>query len=238
MFFGHIMSHSLLLPPAICLLFNIDSDLYITLASLLFGFVFSFAFIKVNKIIRYSKEAVLIALSAILTSATLIVTDFLKTPSNLMSYIVGDIILVSKLDIIVLSVIAIITLIYIKKFFSVIILYGISKEIAIITYKNASMVFNSGIFLQSTTIILQTKILGSLMVSSSLIIPGMLARIFSSNPKEMLFQAIVISLIANCFGFYLSILTKLNTSATIVICYGIITSLMLITKNIRQNLQK
>ena len=64
------------------------------------------------------------------------------------------------------------------------------------------------------------QIVGVLLITSLLIIPPAIARVFSNSPVVMIFTSMLVSIAAVLLGLYLSIDYDLATGPTIVITLG------------------
>ena len=75
-------------------------------------------------------------------------------------------------------------------------------------------------FLIALAVSVSVQIVGVLLITSLLIIPPAIARVFSNSPVVMIFTSMLVSIGAVLLGLYLSIDYDLATGPTIVIALG------------------
>jgi zinc transport system permease protein len=76
-------------------------------------------------------------------------------------------------------------------------------------------------FLIALAVSVSVQIVGVLLITSLLIIPPAVARVFSNSPISMIFSSMIISIVAVLLGLYSSIAFDLATGPAIVITLGI-----------------
>lgn len=77
-------------------------------------------------------------------------------------------------------------------------------------------------FLIALAVSVSVQIVGVLLITSLLIIPPAIARVFSNSPIVMIFSSIIVSICSVLVGLYLSIDFDLATGPTIVITLGVL----------------
>jgi len=75
------------------------------------------------------------------------------------------------------------------------------------------------------TVSISVQIVGVLLITSLLIIPPAVARVFADSPLSMVFQSIGISIVAVLMGLSASVFYDLATGPTIVIALGVLFTL-------------
>ena len=77
-------------------------------------------------------------------------------------------------------------------------------------------------FLIALAVSVSVQIVGVLLITSLLIIPPAIARIFSNSPVTMIFSSMLVSIFAVILGLYSSIALDLATGPAIVITLGVL----------------
>jgi zinc transport system permease protein len=76
-------------------------------------------------------------------------------------------------------------------------------------------------FLIALAVSVSVQIVGVLLITSLLIIPPAIARVFSNSPIAMIFSSMIISIVSVLLGLYTSITFDLATGPAIVITLGV-----------------
>ena len=106
----------------------------------------------------------------------------------------------------------------------------LSHEIAHVRGVNVKRIELLFLLLLSFAIMLTIKIVGALLVTSILIIPSMIARLFSSTPLRMLAGSVVVIQIMNFFGIIASFIFDLPFAPSIILSGGVIYILSVVKK--------
>ncbi|WP_394687878.1 metal ABC transporter permease [Hoeflea sp.] len=199
-YFGDTLSHAALLGVALAFLFEIN----ITLAVFAVSACVSIALLLLQKRATLSSDALLGLLAHSALALGLVVLAFMTwIRMDLMGFLFGDILAVSKIDVgiiwlggaIVLSILAMIW----RPFFAA----TVNRELAEAENMNpdrANIIF---MLLMAAVIAISMKIVGVLLITAMLIIPAATARRFSSGPEQMAILASVIgaaSVLGGLFG--------------------------------------
>ena len=189
-YFGDTLSHAALLGVAIAFLFEIN----ITLAVFVVSACVSIALLLLQKRATLSADALLGLLAHSALALGLIVLAFMTwVRIDLMGLLFGDILAVSKTDVLVIwlggaTVLAILAAIWRPLFAAT-----VNQELAESEGMNpgrANIIF---MLLMAAVIAIAMKIVGVLLITAMLIIPAAAARRFASGPEVM-------ALLAACVG--------------------------------------
>lgn len=192
-YFGDTLSHAALLGVALAFLFQIN----ITLAVFVVSATVSLLLLLLQKRGTLSSDALLGLLAHSALALGLVCLAFMTwVRMDLMGFLFGDILAVSKLDIALIYgggalVIAVLTWIWRPLFAAT-----VNAEIAEAEGMNADAANVIFMLLMALVIAISMKIVGVLLITALLIIPAATARRFASGPEQM---AVVASL-AGCLA--------------------------------------
>lgn len=199
-YFGDTLSHAALLGVALAFLFEVN----ITLAVFCVSACVSIALLLLQKRATLSADALLGLLAHSALALGLVVLAFMTwIRIDLMGFLFGDILAVSKLDIAVIwlgggVVLAILAAIWRPLFAAT-----VNRDLAQAEGMNpdrANIIF---MLLMAAVIAISMKIVGVLLITAMLIIPAATSRRFASGPEVMALLAAAIgavSVVAGLFG--------------------------------------
>lgn len=198
-YFGDTLSHAALLGVALAFLFEIN----ITLAVFGVSACVSIALLLLQKQGTLSSDALLGLLAHSALALGLVALAFMTwIRMDLMGFLFGDILAVSKLDIAIIwlggaVVLAILTVIWRPLFAAT-----INRELAEAEGMNPERVNIIFMLLMAAVIAISMKIVGVLLITAMLIIPAATARRFSSGPEQMALLAAIIGSAAVVGGLF------------------------------------
>lgn len=199
-YFGDTLSHAALLGVAMAFLLEIN----ITVAVFVVSAFVSVALLMLQKRASLSADALLGLLAHAALALGLVVLAFMTwVRIDLMGLLFGDILAVSKLDILVIYgggalVLGVLAFIW-KPLFAA----TVSREMAEaegMKPDRANLVF---MLLMASVIAISMKVVGVLLITAMLIIPAATARRFATGPEQMAFAAAILgiaSVVAGLFG--------------------------------------
>jgi zinc transport system permease protein len=198
-YFGDTLSHAALLGVALAFLFEIN----ITLAVFGVSACVSIALLLLQKQGTLSSDALLGLLAHSALALGLVALAFMTwIRMDLMGFLFGDILAVSKMDIAIIwlggaVVLAILAFIWRPLFAAT-----INRELAEAEGMNPERVNIIFMLLMAAVIAISMKIVGVLLITAMLIIPAATARRFSSGPEQMALLAAVIGSAAVVGGLF------------------------------------
>jgi len=148
---------------------------------------------------------------------------------NLMSYLFGNILTVSKGDLMYLIFLAVFVIGFFITFFRMIIFVSFDEEFA--RTNNAPVrLFNALLIsLVALTIVLNIRVVGIILVMSLLTIPQAIANLFTKRFDYMIVYSILVGFLGSITGLTLSYIYDIPSGAaiifTLVVFYGIIKSM-------------
>lgn len=198
-YFGDTLSHSALLGVALALLFNVN----ITLAVFGVSACVAIALLLLQKRAAVSADALLGLLSHSALAIGLVVLAFMTwVRVDLMGFLFGDILAVSKSDIAViwlggLVVLAILTTVW-GRLFAATVNFELAEAEGM-KPQRANIIL---MLLMAAVIAISMKIVGVLLITALLIIPAASARRFSNGPEQMALIAAGIGVVAVIGGLF------------------------------------
>ncbi len=136
---------------------------------------------------------------------------------DLMSYLFGSILLVSKTDILLLGILTLITIIVFSVFYYQILFISFDAEYAHTKGVNTN-IFDLGLLiLVSLVIVANIRVAGIVLVIALLTIPANIANIFTNDYKKIMVLAMLFSLIGSLAGLLISFTFNIPSGASIVL---------------------
>lgn len=212
-YFGDTLSHSALLGVAVAILLEAN----ITLAVFIICAFVSLTLLLFRQIAPLSSDALLGLLAHSALAIGLIALSFMTwVRVDLMGFLFGDILAVHQSDLLIIwfggaGVLMILFMIWQQLFAAT-----VSEEIAKaegLKPERTELIF---MMLVALVIALAMKIVGVLLITAMLIIPAATARRFAKSPEQMAISAVLIGIIAVCFGLYGSLTWDTPTGPSVV----------------------
>nr|WP_245957123.1 metal ABC transporter permease [Aestuariispira insulae] len=213
-YFGDTLSHAALLGVAMAFLLEMN----ITLAVFIVSAVVSVTLLLLQRRATLSSDSLLGLLAHSSLALGLVVLAFMTwVRIDLMGFLFGDILAVSKPDIAVIYgggalILLVLALIWNRLFAAT-----VNRELAEAEGMNpdgANLVF---MLLMATVIAIAMKIVGVLLITAMLIIPAATARRFAQGPEQMAVLAAVIGALSVTGGLYGSLQWDTPSGPTIVV---------------------
>ena len=161
---------------------------------------------------------------------------------NLMSYLFGNILTVSRQDLIYLTVLAIFVIGFFLTFYRMILFVSFDEEFAL-TNNVPVRLFNSLLIsLVALTIVLNIRVVGIILVMSLLTIPQAIANLFTKRFDFMIIYSILFGLLGSITGLTFSYIYDIPSGAaiifTLVVFYGLIKTSILFFRKVSINHRK
>ena len=213
-YFGDTLSHAALLGVTLSLLSEID----LTLAVFGVSALLAIALFFLQRRASLSTDALLGILSHSSLALGLVALAFLTTIRvDLMSFLFGDILAVSKTDLIVIWAGGVVVLIGLSAIWRVLFAGTVNEELAEAEGMNpgrANLIF---MLLLAAVIAIAMKIAGVLLITAMLIIPAAAARRLSSGPEQMAIVAAIAGVAAVIAGLFGSLQWDTPSGPSIVV---------------------
>ncbi|MEM9277502.1 MAG: metal ABC transporter permease [Pseudomonadota bacterium] len=213
-YFGDTLSHAALLGVALAFLFEVN----ITLAVFLVSACVAIALLLLQRQATLSSDSLLGLLAHSALALGLVVLAFMSwVRIDLMGFLFGDILAVSKTEILViylggLTVLAILAMIW-QPLFAI----TVNQELAEAEGVNPDRVNMIFMLLMASVIAISMKIVGVLLITAMLIIPAATARRFALGPEQMAVLASIIGVASVVIGLHSSLQWDTPSGPSIVV---------------------
>ncbi len=155
--------------------------------------------------------------SAGMASGILFISFTPGYPPDMTSYLFGDILTVSRIDLLLTLILDILVLFFIISFYNCLRAYLFDEEFAAVLKIKAGLINNLLHVVIALTIVILIRAVGIILVLALLTAPSAIARLFSSNLKIIMFSSIFISLISCFAGLWISYSFHIASGASIVL---------------------
>lgn len=231
-FISDAFSHTALLGIALGYLLSLNSFitsfLWLLLCTILIFFV------KKKSELNYDLIIMLTAIFG-MAGGILILSTLPISKTIITGFLFGNILLISKEDILILIFLWIIFVILFKLFWKDLLLTSINEDLAYSENIKTDLINFSFLLFLSLSIIASIKIIGALLVSALMLIPPSISKLISGSFKELLIISIFWSELLSISGLFISYFLNLPPGPTIAILG---TSILIITLTIRNLMLK
>jgi ABC-type Mn2+/Zn2+ transport system permease subunit len=142
---------------------------------------------------------------------------FSKSKNDLLSFLFGNILLLSKQDLVLSGILLLIIAPIIIIPFSKWIFLTFDEEGAITSGVNAKYFHYAFFIMLALLIVSSIKIAGTVLIETLLLVPGFFALSFSNSVKKVFLLSVLFSLVFAVLGLFLSNLYSLPSGATLAI---------------------
>jgi len=141
---------------------------------------------------------------------------------DLFGYLFGNILAISKKDLIVIAVLGGVVLLSIFLFFKELLFIAYDSEVAFVSGMPVTFLDHFFLTILALSVVISIKIIGIILVSALLVIPGAAASQITDRYIPMIAASIAISLTSTMGGLFISYYADLSSGATIVTLASII----------------
>jgi len=213
-FFSDAISHSAFTGVAIGLLLSVNPSI----TMIIFGLLLGLAITQVRHESDFSTDTVVgVFFSGTVALGIVIISSQKGLVRNLQSYLYGDILTLSNMDIACLAVSSIVIGCFLVLSYNKLILSGIHRSLAFsrgVAVKRYDFIF--AMFL-AFVVMLAVRAVGLLLVTAMLIVPAAAGRNISDNLCKMFWSAIAISVVSGVAGLVLSYYLDSAAGASIIL---------------------
>ncbi|BAB13025.1 zinc ABC transporter permease subunit ZnuB [Buchnera aphidicola str. APS (Acyrthosiphon pisum)] len=227
--FGDTLSHSSLLGIALSIAFNINSFYAILILMSFIAIILAW----LEELLPVSLDTVLNIISHSSLSLGMVFISLIssKKEINITNYLFGDLLSVTKNDLITISISSILILSILLFRWHSILSSTINEELSQIDGINVLYARLTIMLMTAFTIAIAIKFVGALLITSLLIIPPATAQHFSGSPEKMVIIAIIVSILSVTGGISLSVFYNTPASPSIVLC----SSFLCLISNIKKH---
>ena len=226
-YFGDTLSHSALLGVALGIFLQINPYVAIVILTIILAVLM--VWLESNT--QFSVDTLLGIIAHSCLSLGVVTVGLLKNVRvDLMSYPFGDLLAINFNDLPYIGAGVIIVLGTLLYFWQALLSTTVSPELAQVEGINIKKMRFILMILTALTIALSMKFVGALIITSLLIIPAATARRFAKTPEQMVFIAILISMLSVIGGLFLSAFYDTAAGPSVVICSAFLFLLSLLKK--------
>lgn len=141
---------------------------------------------------------------------------------DLSSYLFGNVLLVTKADVILLAGLCIANLLFLLIFYKELFYLTYNHEMAAFFKIPVNSVYYGFLLLLACNVVITVKIIGIILITAELVLPGMIAFNLTRRLQLALILGVVVSLFASIIGFICSYWLNIPTGAVIVLILFVI----------------
>ncbi len=156
---------------------------------------------------------------------------------NLMSYLFGNILMVSRLDLIVLGSMTLLVMIVIILLYRQFLAISFDQEFAGLRGLHSDLLYILMLCMIAVTIVVLTTIVGLILAIALLTLPAAIAALFTKTPGAMMFFAMGFSLLFSLGGLLISFEPGLAPGSTIIILSGVAYFLAIILRKVMKQIR-
>lgn len=218
-YFSESISHSALLGVSL----GLASGMGIHFGLVVVGVIFALLIVTLQERQFLSNDAILGIFSHIALSLGIVVLALVGgANTDYFSLLFGDILSITNQDIVWVYSILVVIVTLLLVFWQRLLLLTLNEELA--KAEGLKHIFYQLLFMLmiALAVSVSVQIVGVLLITSLLIIPPAIARVFARTPSQMVFQSIFISMVAVIVGLSGSMHYDVATGPAIVISLGIL----------------
>jgi zinc transport system permease protein len=218
-YFSESISHSALLGVSL----GIASGLGIHFGLVLVGTLFALLIVVLQERKFLSNDAILGIFSHIALSLGIVVLALVGGANmDYFSLLFGDILSITNRDIVWVYSVLIVIVALLSIFWQRLLLLTLNEDLA--KAEGVKHTFYQLLFMLmiALAVSVSVQIVGVLLITSLLIIPPAIAKVFARTPSQMVFKSILVSILAVIIGLSGSMYYDLATGPAIVIALGIL----------------
>jgi len=136
---------------------------------------------------------------------------------DLMSYLFGSILAVSKSDLIYMTILLIVVLFFVHKYYYQILATSYDSEYAMLKGINARVFFTFILILSALAVVVAIKVVGLILVIALMTIPTYIAEQISNSLYGMMIRSSIISTIFTIVGLIISYKFDITSGASIIL---------------------
>ena len=220
-YFGDTLAHSALLGVALA----VSVDVMPVIGVIITGVGIAAVLFWLEKNREFSTDTLLGILSHSALALGLIVLSIAQTRGpgiDLMAYLFGDILAVSRTELIWIYISAMVILSLFAYLWRPLLSISVHEELARTDGVSVSKIRFIFMLLLALTIAVAIKVVGILLITALLIIPAASARLFSSTPIQMVLLSVGFAISSVIFGLISSLYWDVPTGPAIVVAAAIV----------------
>jgi zinc transport system permease protein len=217
-YFGDTLAHSALLGIAFGLLLDINMQLAVVLACCLLAVLL--VLMEKNK--SLARDTLLGILAHSSLAIGLVMLSFTSVQIDLTSWLFGDLLTVSRDELLWIAGGAILALVTLLRFWNRLLSITLHQELAQVEGLDVTRLRLLLMLVMAVVVAVSMKIVGVLLITSLMIIPPATARHFAKSPEQMALGASLAGALAVCGGIAASFVWDTPTGPSIVVAAALL----------------
>lgn len=218
-FFSDALGHSALTGIAIGMLFGMSN---INISMIIFAIIFAILLNMVKHKTSYGADTIISVFSSIAIAIGLAILSQSGNFNKYSSYLIGDILSITKNEIIYILIAFIVTILFWVFLFNKLNCVSINHALAKSKGINVYIIDNLFVIIIAIIVMISIRFIGILLINSLLILPAASSRNIAKNMRTYHGFAVLFSVVSGVFGLIISYYYNIPTGPMIVIISGII----------------
>ena len=226
-FFSDALGHSAFTGIAIGILLGLGNPV---LSMVAFGIFLGLVISRVKSFKTASTDTIISVFSSVSVALGIVILSKNGGFSKYSSYLIGDILIVTPQEILLMLIVLIVVYIVWIKIYNKLLLISINSSLASSRGINCLLIENIFVVLLSISVMLSVKWIGILTINSFLILPSAAARNVALNSKQYHFYSLAIGIICGITGLIISFYADTSAGATMVLTSSVVYFITLMFK--------
>ena len=226
-FFSDALGHSAFTGIAIGILLGLGNPV---LSMVAFGIFLGLVISRVKSFKTASTDTIISVFSSVSVALGIVILSKNGGFSKYSSYLIGDILIVTPQEILLMLIVLIVVYIVWIKIYNKLLLISINSSLASSRGINCLLIDNIFVVLLSISVMLSVKWIGILTINSFLILPSAAARNIALNSKQYHFYSLAIGIICGITGLIISFYADTSAGATMVLTSAVVYFITLMFK--------
>ncbi len=226
-FFSDALGHSAFTGIAIGILLGLGNPV---LSMVAFGIFLGLVISRVKSFKTASTDTIISVFSSVSVALGIVILSKNGGFSKYSSYLIGDILIVTPQEILLMLIVLIVVYIVWIKIYNKLLLISINSSLASSRGINCLLIENIFVVMLSISVMLSVKWIGILTINSFLILPSAAARNIALNSKQYHFYSLAIGIICGIAGLIISFYADTSAGATMVLTSAVVYFITLMFK--------
>ncbi len=218
-FFSDALGHSAFTGVALGVILGIGNEVISLIA---FGVLVALIITRVKNKGNTSSDTVISVFSSTSIAVGLLVLSYGGSFSKYNSYLVGDILSISKAEILYLFITLVFVIVVWSLIYNKLMIISVNRELAASRGIKTGLYENIFVIMVAVVVMISIKWVGILLINSLLILPAAAARNIAKNSRQYLGLSVLISLVSAVSGLLISFYADTSAGATIVTVSAVI----------------
>lgn len=218
-FFSDALGHSALTGIAIGMLLGISN---VNISMIFFAILFAILLNYVKSKANYGTDTIISVLSSIAIAVGLAILAQSGSFNKYSSYLVGDILSITKIELIYLVISFVVVLIFWTTMFNKLNAISINHMLAKSKGIKIRLIENTFAIAIAVMVMISIRWIGILLINSMMILPAASSRNVAKNMRSYHLYSVIFAMISGITGLIISYYTNIPTGPMIVILLGII----------------